>query len=52
MRRIISAVPNVVVYVAAAGAIYYFLIYETDEDKAVRLKRDALARQQGGYRQL
>ncbi len=41
---IISGVPNMVVYLAAAGAAYYFFVYETDEAKAKRL---AIERQRG-----
>ena len=41
---IISGVPDMVVYVAAAGLAYYFLIYETDEAKAKRLE---IARRRG-----
>jgi hypothetical protein len=44
MSRIVTGVPNVVVYAAVLGAGYYFFVYETDEAKA---KREALKRQQG-----
>ena len=49
MGRIVSGIPNAVVYVAGAAAIYYFFIYETDEDKAKRLQKEAASRQRGGY---
>ena len=39
--QIISGVPNMILYVAAAGAIYYFFIYESEEDKKTRLAKDA-----------
>ena len=41
---IISGLPDMVVYVAAAGLVYYVFIYETDEAKAKRLE---LARRKG-----
>ena len=50
--RIISGVPNMIVYAAGVGALYYFFIYETDEQKAQRIQRDATARQRGGYRRI
>ena len=37
---IISGVPDMVVYAAAAGLAYYFFIYETDDDKAKRLEKE------------
>ena len=40
---IISGVPNMVVYLAAAGAAYYFFVYETDEAKALRLAKERRA---------
>jgi hypothetical protein len=36
---VIKGVPNFVVYAAAAGAIYYFFIYESAEDKVKRLAK-------------
>ena len=37
---IIKGLPDVVVYLAVAGAAYYFFIYESDEDKDKRLARE------------
>lgn len=39
MGRIISGVPNYVIYIAGAGAIYYFFFYNQDEEKQGRKVR-------------
>ena len=43
MGRMISGVPNAIVFIAAAGAAYYFFVYESDDAKAKRLSG------KGGY---
>ena len=48
--RFISGVDNMFVYVGGAAAFYYFFIYETDEAKAKRLQKEAVAKQRrSGY---
>ena len=41
---IIKGVPDAVVYIAIAGAAYYFFIYESDEDKNKRLAKEQKAK--------
>ena len=42
MARFVSGVPNIVVYAAGAGLLYYFFVYETEEQKAKRLQGQGL----------
>ena len=41
---IIKGVPDAVVYIAIAGAAYYFFVYESEEDKNKRLAKEAKAK--------
>ena len=48
MARLVSGVPDLVVYGGGIALLYYFFIYESDEQKAKRIQREGLARQMGG----